>query len=391
MTQVAGPLAASAGAAVDAATVAQVQDAVREAAGRGDAVRIVGAGTWLAGGRPVRAAAALSVRSLSGIVEYVPGDLTITALAGTTLAELDRVTAEHGQWLALDPYGGRSGTLGATVATGSFGPLAASFGTPRDVVLGVQCVTGDGEIVQGGARVVKHVAGYDLVRLLTGSWGTLGVLTTLTLRLRARAPVDATFSVTPGSVPLGDWVSAYRSANVSALAAVLLHDASASALGFGHDVTALVRVSGNEEAVTAQEKALADLGVVRVVSSEVWAAIARADPPHPAVALRLSHRVARIAHVWNGALSIARDVGGATVHASLDRGIVRVVLPVSLDEGELRSRLAAAADCTRLFEVLPGHLWSEFAPSAVADPVSQRVRAAFDPQRRLNPGILGEA
>ncbi len=390
MTQVAGPISASAaGTVIDASTTAHVQEAVRDAAARGDALRIVGAGTWLHAGRPVRAASTLSVRSLAGVVEYVPGDLTITAWAGTTLEELDGVTAAHGQWLALDPCGMRDSTLGATVATASFGPLAASFGTPRDVVLGLQCVTGDGEIVHGGARVVKHVAGYDLVRLMTGAWGTLGVLTMLTLRLRARAPVDATYAVSVAA-PLREWVTVYRGASVAPLATELLDGAIAAALGVGRETTALVRLSGNDEAVAAQEKALAELGAVRLVSNDTWAALARRDPSRPAAALRLSHRSARVADAWELATAIARDVPDAVVHATLDRGIARVVLP-RIGDADLVIRLRLPTECARVFEVLPAALWAELAPSAVSDPLSQRVRAAFDPERRLNPGILGEA
>jgi glycolate oxidase FAD binding subunit len=390
MTQVAGTVNASAaGAVIDASTTEQVQEAVRDAAARGDAMRVVGAGTWLHAGRPVRAASSLSVRSLAGVVEYVPGDLTITAWAGTSLEELDRVTAEHGQWLALDPFGARESTLGATVATGSFGPLAASFGTPRDVVLGLQFVTGDGQIVHGGARVVKHVAGYDLVRLMTGAWGTLGVLTMLTLRLRARAPVDATYAVAIAA-PLREWITAYRAASISPLATELLDGVTAAALGAGSETTALVRVSGNDETVAAQETALAELGRVRSVSHDTWAALARRDPVRPTAALRLSHRSARIADVWEVATAIARDVPDAFVHATLERGMARVILP-HIGDADLLSRLRQRGECTRVFEILPAALWQEVAPSAVSDPLSQRVRAAFDPERRLNPGILGEA
>src|SRR5205823_7546559 len=88
--------------------------------------------------------------------------------------------------LALDPLGAPDGSLGATVASASAGPLAHAFGTPRDNVLGLTFIDGTGAVVRAGGRVVKNVAGFDLVRLLTGSWGTLGVITELTLRLRAR-------------------------------------------------------------------------------------------------------------------------------------------------------------------------------------------------------------
>jgi glycolate oxidase FAD binding subunit len=123
----------------------------------------------------------------TGIVEYTSGDLVITARAGTTLADLDTVLAEHGQWLPLDPEGGRDVTIGATVATCSYGPLAELYGTARDQVLGLTVVTGTGDIVRPGGRVVKNVAGFDLTRLMIGAWGTLGIITQVTLRVRAQS------------------------------------------------------------------------------------------------------------------------------------------------------------------------------------------------------------
>jgi glycolate oxidase FAD binding subunit len=376
---------------IEAASTAEVQHAVRSAAARGATLRIAGSGTWLRAGRPVSAAMTLSIRSLSGIVEYVPGDLTITAWAGTTLAELDRVTAEHGQWIALDPPGSRSGTLGATVATASAGPLATSFGTPRDVVLGVQAVTGDGDIIHGGARVVKHVAGFDLVRLMTGAWGTLGVVTMLTLRLRARAPVDATFAVAPGAASLREWFPAYRAASVAPLAAELLHDATAASLGLEPQPLVLVRVSGNDEAIAAQEQALRDLGALRQVSSDIWQTLAALDPAAPAAALRVSQRPGHVADVWEHATALAQGVAGARVQATLDRGVARVVLP-GIASADLLARLdrPGPVACTRVFETLPAELWGRLVPSAAASVLSRRIRRAFDPESRLNPGLLGE-
>jgi FAD/FMN-containing dehydrogenase len=211
----------------------------------------------------------------------------------------------------------------------------------------------------------------------------------LTLRLRARAPVDATYAVTVAA-PLREWIALYRAASISPLATELLDGATAAAVGAGSGMTALVRVSGNDEAVVAQEKALAELGSVRSVSRDTWAALARRDPSRPLAALRLSHRSARIADVWELATSIARDVPDAFVHATLERGIARVVLP-HIGDTDLLGRLRQPSECARVFEVLPAALWREVAPSAVSDPLSQRVRAAFDPERRLNPGILGDA
>src|SRR5206468_6797235 len=124
-----------------------------------------------------------------------PGDLTLTARAGTTLAEIRSATAEHNQWLALDPSGRDESTLGAIAATASAGPLATAFGTPRDLILGLEFVSGDGHIARGGGKVVKNVAGFDLTRLFIGSWGTLGVITEVSVRLHAKPEVDRTIAI----------------------------------------------------------------------------------------------------------------------------------------------------------------------------------------------------
>jgi glycolate oxidase FAD binding subunit len=161
-------------------------------------LRIAGAGTWKSVA-PADASNELSIRDLAEVIEYVPGDLTITVGAGMSLAMIEALTARHGQWLTLDPFGSPDGTIGATIATASSGPLATGFGAPRDLVLGVEAVMGMGSIVRAGGRVVKNVAGFDLTRLLTGSRGTIGAITEVSLRLRARPPIDESVAITIAS------------------------------------------------------------------------------------------------------------------------------------------------------------------------------------------------
>jgi glycolate oxidase FAD binding subunit len=166
---------------------AEISTAVHEAIADRSSLRIIGRGTWLEAGSPVSASAQLVLADDHGIVAYVPDDLTITARAGTTLRELDETLGAHDQWIALDPEGAPDITIGATVATCSYGPAAAFFGTPRDQVLGMTVVLGTGEVIRIGGRVVKNVAGFDLTRLMIGAWGTLGVITEVTLRVRSRS------------------------------------------------------------------------------------------------------------------------------------------------------------------------------------------------------------
>src|SRR3954463_750122 len=109
-----------------------VVTAIRESADTRTPLRICGNSTWLDAGRPVRSGKPLSLSGDSGVTAYVPGDLTLTARAGTSLSEIQHAAKENDQWLPLDPYGSDEGTIGATMATASAGPLAATFGLPRD-------------------------------------------------------------------------------------------------------------------------------------------------------------------------------------------------------------------------------------------------------------------
>ncbi len=168
-------------------TVAQLQATIRDAQ---QPLRIIGSSTWLSGGGPFAGTPRIQTRSLAGVVAYEPGDLVITVGAGTTLSELASVAGEHGQMLACAPYGSNDSTIGACVATATAAPLALSDLGVRDVVLGLQAITGTGDIIRGGGRVVKNVAGFDLVRLNVGAWGTLGVITEVTVRLHAIPQVD---------------------------------------------------------------------------------------------------------------------------------------------------------------------------------------------------------
>lgn len=149
-----------------------------------DAVVPVGARTHWEVGNP--SAPGVEIMAPAGVVRYEPEDLTITVGAGTTFATLDAALAEHGQECALDPRD-RNATIGGIVACGLSGIRRLRHGPLRDHVLEVRFVTAEGKLVKGGGQTVKNVTGYDLPRLLVGSFGTLGVLVQLTLRCRPRS------------------------------------------------------------------------------------------------------------------------------------------------------------------------------------------------------------
>jgi glycolate oxidase FAD binding subunit len=373
----------------------EVRDRVRDALSQTHPLRVVGGGTWLDANRPVQADATLVMRDVCGIVEYEPGDLTLTARTGTTLAEIARVTAAHGQWLTLDPHGDPTrATVGATVATASYGPLAHHFGTPRDIVLGVEFVTGVGDLVRGGGRVVKNVAGFDLTRLITGSWGSLGVITEVTVRLRALPAIQATLAIdVPGSVEETERVrSELNRLPFVPLAAELVDSTLATALCCdGRCATLLIRLGGNAEAVRTQLEQLHTLGEVRELESDVWRRLCSSEPPRAAVA-RLSRLPSNFAETWCEAQGIVERWAGGYCHGDPGRGVVRVVLPMgeSTSDDALHAVLGTSGETTRVYERLPAALWRALAPGVIRTRIDQKVKATFDPQHVLNPGILGE-
>ena len=135
----------------------------------------------------------LDTRSLKGIVSYEPSELVVTAMAGTSLAELEATLAAQGQCLAFEPPHFNAGaTVGGMVAAGLSGPARASVGAVRDFVLGLELINGRGEVLRYGGQVMKNVAGYDVSRLMAGSWGTLGLITEVSLKVLPVAPAEAT-------------------------------------------------------------------------------------------------------------------------------------------------------------------------------------------------------
>jgi len=144
-----------------------------------------GNGTQLhIGHAPQRYDVALSTRRLRRIVAHEAADMTVSVEAGLTLAELNAALAAAGQRLPLDPPYPEHTTIGALIATDACGPLRLSQGKVRDLLIGVTVVLADGSVVKGGGRVVKNVAGYDLMKLFTGSFGTLGIVTEATFKIR---------------------------------------------------------------------------------------------------------------------------------------------------------------------------------------------------------------
>ena len=179
----------------------------RASDGRKSAV-IRGAGTKLDWGRPAeRVDVVLDMRRLNRVLAHEHGDLTATIEAGATLRDVNQALARHGQWLPLDPPFADAATIGGILATNDSGPLRHRYGTPRDLVIGIQLATTDGVLSKAGGQVVKNVAGYDLSKLVTGSFGSLAAIVSATFKLSPIPSASKTMIVSvQDPVRLGDAV-----------------------------------------------------------------------------------------------------------------------------------------------------------------------------------------
>ena len=164
-------------------SIAQLQDAVRQH----DHILPRGGGTKSALSAPGAQHTVLDLHGLTGILEYQPDEYTLTALAGTPVAEIEAALAEHGQYLPFEPpLAAKGATLGGTVAAGLSGAGRYRYGGVRDFLIGVRLVDGCGQIVRGGGKVVKNAAGFDLPKLMVGSLGRLGILTEVSFKVFPR-------------------------------------------------------------------------------------------------------------------------------------------------------------------------------------------------------------
>lgn len=391
-------------------TAAQVQDVVAAAVSQETPLEIVSRASKRAAGRPMQAAHTLDLSALSGVGLYEPEELVCQAGPGTPVAEIEALLAEHRQMLAFEPMDlgklltgeAGQGSIGGVFACNLAGPRRVKAGAARDHLLGFSAVTGRGETVKSGGRVVKNVTGYDLCKLVTGSWGTLVALTELTFKVLP-APETETTLVISG---LGE------DAAVKAMSAALgsPHEVSSAAhlpiaIGAG-DVSGpatCIRLEGFGPSVaaraTALEAELAPFGgtmgaVEGYLSRDFWRAVRDVEPlaaPFERVVWRLSlPPMAGPAVV----LAIRAAVEAVDYYYDWAGGLVWLALPPAADghAGVVRGAVAGAAS---------GHATLVRAGEAVraAVPVFQpqdpglaalaaRIKASFDPVSVLNPGRM---
>lgn len=394
------------------ADLAELRDAVAAALAAGEPVEIVGGGSKRALGRPLQTPHLLDLSRLAGIRDYAPSELVLTAGAATPLAEIEHILAERGQMLAFEPPDWRvllgtegEPTIGGTLACNLSGPRRIKAGAARDHFLGFRAVSGRGESFKAGGKVVKNVTGYDLCKLLAGSYGTLAALEEVTVKVLPRPETVATVlfcGLAPG--PAVRLMSAALGSPHEVSGAAYLPSGTA---GLKEGRVAL-RVEGPAPSVLARRDGLIaehrGAGATEVLgdpeSSALWRAVGDVAPLlEPGLELgeravwRISvapARGAELAETLVRALGagLLLDWGGGLVWAAVPEtdnagaDTIRRAIRGADGRGTGHATLVkASAALRRVVAVF------EPQPAALAA-LSCRVKQAFDPAHILNPGRM---
>ena len=381
---------------VDAASPDEVQAIVAEAAAKGRRVEIVGGGTKRSIGPVDEAELILSLARLDSVVDYAPEELVLTARPGARLKDLETLVASEGQMLAFEPPRlakllGAKGepTLGGVLAANLSGPRRIKAGAARDHLLGFAAVNGRGEVFKAGGKVVKNVTGYDLSKLMAGSWGTLAVMTEVTIKVLPKPKAEATLLV----FGLDDRRAAQ--AMVAALAAPVevsgaahLPTAMAARPPLKADlaVTAL-RLEGFEASVAARMETLAQ-------ALKPFGRPERLDGAHSrgfwAQVREVEVFQKEAAPLWRVSVPPASGwrIGEALGEEVLYDWGGGLVWALSDDASAVRNAARLAGGHATLYRGDAPGLAFEPLEGSLAD-LTTRVKAAFDPRGILNPGRLG--
>jgi glycolate oxidase FAD binding subunit len=393
---------------------AGVADAIRAAHAADRALELEGGGSRRGFGRPIQTADTLSLRGLTGIDLYEPGELVIRARAGTPVAEVEATLATEGQMLPFEPPDYRrllgnddaEPTVGGLVAANLSGPARIARGALRDGLIGVRFVDGEGEIIRSGGRVMKNVTGLDLVKLTAGAHGTLGALTEVTFKVLPRPEAELTLAVPDldparaGAAMAGALGTPLEVAAAAHLPAGIAARSSVSAVAEAGTALTLLRLESFADFIGGRVARLAqhlgaEAGALQLeteASRALWAEIRDVTllaEPRERVVWKISTAPTAGTALFE-ALAGELDAEG---YLDWSGGLVWLAVPAGDDGGAAAIRQALAA--------LGGHATLVRAPATlraaveVFEPPSRhvtaltrRIKAAFDPKRILNPGRM---
>jgi glycolate oxidase FAD binding subunit len=393
----------------------EVEFIVRAAIAEEKTLEVVGRGTKRAIGRAAQWDATIDLSELSGVTLYEPEELVLSAKAGTPLAEIEALVAASNQELAFEPmdYGpllgtaADAGTVGGAIAANLSGPRRIKAGAARDHFLGVNAVSGRGEVFKSGGRVVKNVTGYDLCKVIAGSWGTLAVMTDVTIKTLPKAETEATVLVLNlddaaarkvMAAAMGSYGDVSAAAHLPARIAERI-----AATAAGHTAMTAFRLEGVAPSVAQRkallEKLIAPFGSLatlgEVASRALWRNV-RDVMPFAAAGPAGKRDVWRISTAPSEGTAVGRKLTGeadAEILYDWAGGLIWAALPAADDAHAplVRATVAAAGGHATLIRApaavraAVGVFSPEPAPLAA---LTDRVRRSFDPLGVLNPGRM---
>jgi glycolate oxidase FAD binding subunit len=361
-------------------------------------VVVRGAGTKLTWGRrPGPVDLVLSLRRLNRVLSHEHADLIASVEAGTTLAAVNGALARHGQWLPLDAADGA--TIGGTIATNDSGPLRHRYGTPRDLLIGVRLATADGRLVKAGGNVVKNVAGYDLGKLVSGSYGTLAVIVSATFKL---SPVPASSKTLVATFQNGDAAArAVAAVSASQLEPAAQEIQAAASAGPQHPAAhrLLIRFATASGATDAQiecARALVAGGDAGVVSGEeettLWRDHTNQIWAMPGSVLKAGWLPATLPAVLALVDELGREGRAVALigRAGVGSGLIRLDGDPAWQASTIE-RLRALPDLVRHVTVLRApasvrNTVDTWGPLGAAGTLAAAVKRALDPGGILNAG-----
>ncbi len=389
-----------------------VQDSIAWALAETKTLEIVGRGSKRALGRPSQSDLTLDLSGLSGVTLYEPQELVLSARAGTPIAEIEKLVADSGQELAFEPmdYGPLlgtppdGGTIGGVLAANLSGPRRIKAGAARDHFLGFGAVSGRGETFKSGGRVVKNVTGYDLCKVMAGSYGTLGAMTDVTIKTLPAAETEQTVilhGLDDATAAAAMAAAMGSSCDVSGAAHVPAHLTNRFEALSGSDGATLFRLEGVAPSVSHRKDALTGLLkrhgeaslLDAVASKQLWRSL-RDARPFAADGPAKDRTVWRISTAPARGFEIAEMIStSAQMFYDWAGGLIWVALLPSDDGGAAAIRRAVAK--------VGGHATLVRAPAAIRAKVdvfqpqdagtsvlSRRIKDSFDPKGIINPGRM---
>jgi glycolate oxidase FAD binding subunit len=333
----------------------------------------------------------VSTEHINQLIEHAVGDLTVTVEAGMQFAHLQDILAKSGQTLALDPSEPESATIGGIVATADTGSLRQRYGGVRDQLLGITFIRADGQIAKAGGRVVKNVAGYDLMKLFTGAYGTLGIITQVTFRVYPIPETSGTVILTGKVELISQAARILQGSELTPTQVDLLSSKLVTNLDLGTGIGLIARFQSVSESVEEQSKRLLAIGEKLGLHGVIYAANQEADlwqrlPEQIHDLATESTITCKIGLLPTQAVEILNNIEIGLIHLSSGLGLVRLenqeqILPLrhlcTANSGFL-TILSASVELKKNIDV-----WGDIGNSLA---VMRGIKKQFDTQNILSPG-----